>query len=109
MTKNPMQSCIDACTKCYQICFQTAMTHCLEAGGKHVEPNHFRLMINCAQICQTSAALQLSNSEFISECCALCAEVCEACAESCAKLDTMNACEEACLDCAASCRAMAGN
>jgi hypothetical protein len=60
MNTKTMQSCIDVCTKCYQVCLQTAMNHCLETGGKHVEPSHFRLMINCAQICQTSADLQLS-------------------------------------------------
>jgi hypothetical protein len=107
-TNNPMQSCIDTCTKCYQTCLQTAMTHCLEMGGKHVEPNHFRLMINCAQICQTSAALQLSNSDFVAKYCKLCAEVCEACAKSCAALGGMDACEKTCLECAASCHAMAG-
>ena len=103
-----MQSCIDACTKCYQVCLQTAMNHCLETGGKHVEPSHFRLMINCAQICQTSADLQLSGSEFVAQYCSLCAEVCEACAISCAALG-MTDCEKACRDCAASCRAMANH
>ena len=101
-----MQSCIDACSNCYQICLQTAMTHCLETGGKHVEPKHFRLMINCAQICQTSAELQLSGSDFVSQYCALCAEVCHACAESCAGLEGMSQCEEACRSCEASCLAM---
>lgn len=109
MTTVPMQSCIDACTKCYQICLQTAMTHCLETGDKHVEPRHFRLMVNCAQICQTSAAVQLSGSDFIAQYCGLCAEVCKACAESCANLKGMNDCEEACWACEASCRAMAGH
>ena len=46
MNTKTMQSCIDACTKCYQTCLQTAMNHCLETGGKHVEPSHFRLMVN---------------------------------------------------------------
>ena len=108
MNTKTMQSCIDACTKCYQVCLQTAMNHCLETGGKHVEPGHFRLMINCAQICQTSADLQLSGSEFVAQYCRLCAEVCEACAKSCAALG-MTDCEKACRDCAASCRAMANH
>src|SRR4051812_7421900 len=101
-----MQSCIDACTKCSQTCLQTAMTHCLEAGGEHVEPEHFRLMMSCAQMCQTSAYLQLSNSAFSKKYCALCADVCEACAESCAQLDNMEECEKVCRACAESCRAM---
>lgn len=106
MNMNNMQSCIDACTQCYQTCLQTAMNHCLDRGGKHVEPAHFRLMMNCAQICQTSANLQLSGSIFSSKFCALCSEVCEACADSCAELDEMGDCEKVCRDCASSCRAM---
>ncbi|MFZ3004040.1 MAG: four-helix bundle copper-binding protein, partial [Undibacterium umbellatum] len=93
MNMNDMQSCIDACidacNKCYQTCLQTAMNHCLDTGGKHVEPAHFRLMMNCAQICQTSVDLQLSGSAFCGKYCSLCAEVCEACADSCAELDEM--------------------
>lgn len=109
MNMNKTQSCIDACTKCYQICLSTAMNHCLNVGGEHVEPQHFRAMINCAQMCQTSANLQLSSAQFANKFCALCAEVCEVCAKSCSDLDGMGDCEKACLDCAASCRAMAMN
>lgn len=109
MNMNDMQSCIDACNKCYQTCLQTAMNHCLDTGGRHVEPAHFRLMMNCAQICQTSVDLQLSGSAFCAKYCALCAEICEACADSCAALDEMGDCEKVCRECASSCRAMANH
>jgi hypothetical protein len=33
-----MQTCIDECLQCYKTCLGMAMTHCLETGGKHVEP-----------------------------------------------------------------------
>lgn len=45
-----MRECIDRCLRCYQTCFRMAMNHCLERGGKHVEPRHFRLVTACAQI-----------------------------------------------------------
>ncbi len=102
-----MQSCIDACSSCHQVCLQMAMKHCLESGGKHVDPEHFRLMMNCADICQISANLQLSGSTFSSRLCELCADVCEACANSCRNLDGMEDCVRACEACAASCRSMA--
>lgn len=54
-----MQDCIDECLRCYQTCLGMAMTHCLEQGGKHVEPGHFRLMMACAEICRTSANFML--------------------------------------------------
>ena len=109
MEMNNMQSCIDACTKCYQTCLKTAMSHCLDAGGKHTDPDHFRLMINCSQVCQTSVDLQLSGSTFCAEYCALCAQVCDACADSCSELADMDDCEKICRDCANSCRAMANH
>ena len=54
-----MQACIDECMGCYKVCLGMAMTHCLEQGGKHVEPKHFRLMMACAEICRTSAHFML--------------------------------------------------
>ncbi|NMM04849.1 four-helix bundle copper-binding protein [Polaromonas sp.] len=102
-----MQPCIEACTECHQICLQTAMTHCLQLGGKHVEPKHFALMLNCAEICQTSANFQLSGSQFVPKLCALCAEICEACAVSCEAVGDMDECAAACRKCAQSCTSMA--
>jgi len=106
-TDQAMQACIEACSHCHQVCLQTAMNHCLKTGGKHVEAEHFRLMISCAEICQTSANFQLSSSSFHRRVCEVCAEVCEACALSCEKLDGMDECVKACRDCAESCRKMA--
>lgn len=104
-----MQACIDACSHCHQICLQTAMNHCLESGGKHLEPEHFRLMINCAEICQTSLNFMLSGSGLSDHVCGVCARICDACAESCEKLDGMEECARACRKCAESCRSMANH
>jgi Domain of Unknown Function (DUF326) len=97
---------MDACDQCHRMCLQSAMNHCLEAGGKHVEPSHFRLMMNCAEMCQTSLNFMLSNSHFSKQVCAVCAEICDACAESCDQLDGMEECARACRECAKSCRSM---
>ncbi|MYN17835.1 four-helix bundle copper-binding protein [Rugamonas sp. FT107W] len=101
-----MQDCIDACDNCHQACLQTALTHCLEMGGRHVEPNHFRLMLDCAAVCEMSANLQLSGSRFSSRICALCADICHACALSCLELDGMEECVRACEACEHSCHQM---
>jgi hypothetical protein len=105
--KNMNISCIENCLHCHKTCFQTAMTHCLNLGGKHIEPEHFRLMIHCAKICETSANFQLSDSKFIAEICKLCEEICVACAKSCEEIGNMDQCVEACRTCADSCRTMA--
>jgi hypothetical protein len=84
-----------------------AMTHCLETGGKHVEPAHFRLMMACAEICRTSAHIMLLNSPHHKHVCRECAEICTECAKDCERIGDMDDCVRACKSCAASCRAMA--
>lgn len=106
-TITSMQPCIEACTHCHHVCLQTAMTHCLQIGGKHLDPDHFSLLMNCAEICQASANLQLSGSEFVPKLCVLCAEICEACAVSCEAIGEMEECVRACRKCAESCSSMA--
>ena len=103
-----MKQCVEKCLECYKVCREAAMNHCLQTGGEHVEPHHFRLMINCADICATSADFMLSNSELHARICAACAEICEACARSCEDLGDMDNCVRACRVCAESCRRMAG-
>jgi hypothetical protein len=106
-TTNPkMHSCVDACNRCYQTCLHEAMNHCLQSGGKHVEPQHFRLMMNCAEICQTSTKFMLSGSDFSKQVCKVCAEVCDACAKSCEQVGDMEDCVKACRECAQHCRDM---
>ena len=100
-------TCIEACLRCYQACFGMAMTHCLEAGGKHIESKHFRLMTACAEICRTSAHFMLMKSEHAKHLCKECAEICDQCAADCDKLGDMKECVEACRHCAGACRKMA--
>lgn len=102
-----VQVCIDNCLKCHAVCLGMAATHCLETGGEHVRPQHFRLMLDCADMCVTTADFMLRKSQFHRETCGLCARICRACAEDCRSLDGMEACVEACEACAASCEAMA--
>lgn len=101
-----MQNCIDECLQCYQTCTREAMNHCLEAGGKHVEPKHFRLMMNCAEMCRTAADFMLSNSALCARICAACAEVCESCAQNCEEVGDMDDCVQECRRCAQSCLQM---
>jgi hypothetical protein len=104
-----MQECIDVCSECATACTQTVV-HCLEQGDEHAEPQHIRLLLDCAEICQTSANFMSRGSELHAETCAVCADVCERCAESCEQLDgeELQRCAEICRRCAESCRQMAG-
>jgi hypothetical protein len=100
-------ACIEACLRCYQSCFGSVMTHCLEKGGKHVEPEHFRLMSTCAEVCRTAAHLMLMKSAHAKHLCKECAEICDECAADCEKLGDMKDCAEACRRCAEACRKVA--
>lgn len=104
-----MKECIDRCLACYASCRGDAMNHCLEAGGEHTEPDHFRLMMNCAEICRTAADFMLTGSPMHTQVCAVCADVCEDCAVSCEDLEGMEDCASACRACEESCRHMAGS
>ena len=103
---SPMQKAIKACLDCHSMCLRMAMTYCLERGGRHVEQKHLRLMLNCAELCQTSANFMLSDSPLHGRVCAVCAEACDACAKSCEQVGDMRECVEECRSCAKSCRTM---
>jgi hypothetical protein len=102
-----MEECIRTCLECHQVCLHMAMTHCLEMGGEHTKPAHFRLMINCAEICQTSANFMLSGSDLHKLTCGVCAEVCARCADDCERVGEMEDCVQICHRCAESCQRMA--
>lgn len=102
-----MRRCVEACLACHRICVTMASQHCLDVGGRHVEPRHFRLMLACAEICRTAAYFMELGTELHKRTCAVCAEVCEECARDCERVGEMQACVEACRHCAETCRAMA--
>lgn len=102
-----MQNCIQQCLECYRHCQHHALTTCLEKGGRHVQPDHFRLMLDCAEACRSAAALMIHASPYHAESCDLCARICRDCADSCRELDGMEDCVAACEACAESCEAMA--
>lgn len=105
-----MRQCIENCLACHAACTETTL-HCLSLGGEHAEPKHIRLMLDCAQICATSADFLLRTSHYHSRTCGVCAEICNACAKECDEMagedPPMKACAEACRKCAESCGAMA--
>lgn len=101
-----MKQCIEDCERCHRVCFSMAMAHCLEQGGSHVEPGHFRLMTLCAELCHLTADAMLANFNLHEELCRACSRVCAECAKSCRELDGMEECVDACEHCSRSCEAM---
>ncbi|NMG65920.1 four-helix bundle copper-binding protein [Azoarcus indigens] len=101
-----MMACIQACRHCQRICLNMATGHCLEKGGRHVEPEHLRTMLVCAEICGTAADVMTTGSTLHRQVCAVCADICDACISSCRDLDEMDECIDACERCKDSCEAM---
>jgi hypothetical protein len=104
-----MRECIQNCSDCHNVCMET-VDHCLHLGGAHAEASHIRLLLDCAQICATSADFMLRGSDSHQQLCGLCAEICDRCAEDCERFgddEQMRRCAELCRRCAESCRRMA--
>ncbi len=105
-----MQDCLQHCEQCHAICTEMVQ-HCLRMGGAHAAPDHIRLLLDCAQICATSADYMRRMSPFHSLTCGVCAQLCQKCAEDCERLagndEVMKRCAEICRRCAASCGRMA--
>jgi hypothetical protein len=106
-----MLVCIQNCQDCHRACLQT-LTYCMNQGGPHAEPEHLRLLMDCADICATSAAFMLRASDLHAVTCAACAEVCRRCADDCAALSDdlrMQALADTCRHCAESRASMASH
>jgi hypothetical protein len=108
-TSDRMQECIDRCQSCQESCLES-VGHCLQLGGEHAAPDHIRLLIACAEICDTSARFMLLGSTHHVRTCEVCADVCDDCAKDCARFtddEMMQRCADVCRRCAESCRQMA--
>jgi len=106
-TTHSLEQCIENCTRCHRICLETAARHFRgEGGAGEVPETHIRLLLDCAEICQTSANFMLRGSDLHMRTCAVCAEVCDRCAEDCERMgddETMRRCAEACRRCEDAC------
>jgi hypothetical protein len=96
------RQCIDISAECANTCAQT-IAYCLQQGGRHAEPSHIKLLLDCAEICRTCADFTARDSDFTSRICGFCAEVCQRCADDCASFSgdaQMQACADICRRCA---------
>lgn len=104
--ESQLTDCIAICAECHETCERMIFDHCLKLGGKHVQPDHLKLMADCVQICRTAADFMIRNSPHHGLVCRACAEICEACARDCESVGDMEECVSVCRRCAASCEQM---
>ena len=109
-TSDEMKRCIQLCQDCHALCTQV-IGHCLKLGGRHAAPAHIRLLMDCAQICTTTADYMARESALHQRVCSLCSEICRLCVESCEQVagddQLLKQCAEMCRRCAESCKKMA--
>ena len=104
-----MDDCIESCLQCHVVCTMTAQ-YCLARGGDHATIDLVGVLLDCAQICQTSADFMVRGSPYHAITCGACAAVCRGCAEACGAIEgseEMAHCAEVCATCAESCERMA--
>lgn len=111
-TIDEMTRCIRLCQDCHVLCVRM-IGHCVELGGRHAAPDHIRLLMDCAQICTTTADYMARESSLHDRMCGLCSEICRLCAESCEHIagddQMVKQCAEMCRRCAESCKQMASH
>src|SRR5918912_1025018 len=101
----PMRQCIENCLDCHTICLEIAGRH-LRGDDGQARPGQLRLLLDCAEICQTSANFMLRGSDLHTHTCTVCAAICDECARECEQVGEQT-CADVCRRCAYSCRQMA--
>ena len=109
--QDELLECVEECLNCHAVCTMT-LQHCLaKGGGAHTELNLVALLLDCAEMCQTSANFMLRGSPYHVLTCGACAELCRACENACRALpndEQVAHCADVCAECSASCGSMAG-
>lgn len=92
------RDCIDACNR--------TLAYCLRQGGKHAEYEHIAGILDCLEVCITTADLAGRNSPVAPALIQVCGEVAKDCEESCEAFGDdaeMVRCADACRDLAEWC------
>jgi len=103
-----MRQCIDECLDCHATC-EATFTYCMAREGTHADRTRMLILLDCAEICSTSAGFLLRGSERHHQTCETCANVCQQCADWCERLaldPVMKQCAATCRQCAKSCEEM---
>ena len=104
-----LQDCIEECLNCHAVCTLT-LQHCIASGGGELTDVHLiGILLDCAEIAQTSANFMLRGSPYHVITCGACAELCRACEEACRGVrddEQLSHCGDVCASCAESCDRM---
>lgn len=100
--------CIDKCLASHRRCLETA-SYSIGRDPAPASAQHIAILLDCAELCQSTANSMLRKSPQHALFCEACARLCEICAEACLAQGSdarLRVCAETCRDCARSCRDM---
>lgn len=105
MAHKKNQSLLEALNNCAAACNHCA-TACLDEQDVKMMARCIKLDMDCADICQLTAAFVARGSDHAVHLLKECAEICKACAEECEKhshMEHCRKCAEICRHCAEVC------
>src|SRR5262249_16379343 len=94
------ENCIQDCLNTHTVCLDRAMS-VLQKGNEFADG--LRTMLDCSELCATTAHFMIRNSPLYGYVCQACADVCTHCAGVCDEIGE-NDCADACRASATSCQ-----
>lgn len=101
------ERCIDALQACYAVCMRSVSYGYVKESGP-LQEEHVRLMIDCAEMCQTAANFLIRESDHYLRICREAAEICKDLVSSCEGVDGMEGILSICDECVSACRVIVG-
>ncbi|HEY9758254.1 MAG TPA: hypothetical protein V6C97_24020 [Oculatellaceae cyanobacterium] len=82
-------ACKQECLKCSSVC-KEALKHCADMGGEHADADHLKIMKDCMEACDHTAAFngkKGSVEEYTwNDTCKKCMDACQKCADLCGSM-----------------------
>ena len=97
--------------ECRRACL-AAVRHALDADGPRLDDAQLSLLLDGAELCETSIRFRRRNSMLHPRVGVLCVEICERCIQLCSRFPDdpiMQTCRNACARCAEFCGQLAGD
>jgi hypothetical protein len=108
-TDPSLLACIEACNDCHRALRGFAREGARSGPGSPGDRTMWRLMLDCAEVCEATATFLRAGSVFTPQLAEACLHLCDECAAACeaaAPTTAMDACAAACRRCAQACFAM---
>lgn len=80
--RRQMQLSADHCLECFRACSE-AMAHTIDLRRQHWEHEHYRILLDCIDVCKTTAGFLIRQSDYYKDICSVCALICKETTKCC--------------------------